>query len=107
MALSADLVAAIARRLAEHAGLELPAWVVDARASARIAALGCAPDDYVALIGSRSGAGELAALLEAVRVGETRLFRHLAQIDVLTGVFAPAMRARGRGSIRVWSAGCA
>lgn len=107
MALGADIVAAIAERLAAHAGLELPAWVIDARASARIAALGCAPADYVALIGSARGAGELAALLEAVRVGETRLFRHQAQIDVLTGVFAPAMRARRRQPVRVWSAGCA
>jgi chemotaxis methyl-accepting protein methylase len=107
VALSAEAIAAIARRLAEYAGLELPAWVVDARASARIAALACAADDYVALIGSRRGAGELAALLEAVRVGETRLFRHHAQIEVLTSVFAPSMRARGRQSIRVWSAGCA
>jgi chemotaxis protein methyltransferase CheR len=107
MALAADIVAAIAGRLAEHAGLELPAWVIDARASARIAAIGCAPAEYVALIGSARGAGELAALIEAVRVGETRLFRHQAQIDVLTTVFAPAMRARGRQPVRVWSAGCA
>ena len=107
MALAAELVAAIAQRLAEHAGLALPAWVIDARASARLAAIGCAADEYVALIGSARGAGELAALLEAVRVGETRLFRHQAQIDLLTSVFAPAMRARGRQPIRVWSAGCA
>lgn len=107
MVLAADAIAAIAQRLAEHAGLELPAWVVDARAAARIAALGCTAADYVALIGSARGAGELAALIEAVRVGETRLFRHQAQIDVLTGVFAPAMRARRRQTIRVWSAGCA
>src|SRR5215475_1325665 len=107
MALAPDTLAAIARRLAEHAGLELPGWVIDARAAARIAALGCAPDDYVALIDSARGAGELAALIEAVRVGESRLFRHQAQIEVLTQVFAPAMRARRASSVRVWSAGCA
>jgi chemotaxis methyl-accepting protein methylase len=107
VALAPDTVAAIARRLAEHAGLELPAWVIDARASARIAAIGCAPDDYVALIDSARGAGELAELIEAVRVGESRLFRHRPQIAALSDVVVPALRARGRRTIRVWSAGCA
>jgi chemotaxis protein methyltransferase CheR len=107
VALAPDTIAAIARRLAEHAGLELPAWVVEARASARIAAVGCAPADYVALIDSARGAGELAELIEAVRVGESRLFRHRPQIDALATVVAPALRAQGRRTIRVWSAGCA
>lgn len=107
MALAPDTIAAIAARLAKHAGLELPAWVIDARATARIAAVGCSPSEYVALIASARGAGELAALIEAVRVGESRLFRHRPQIDVLTGVVAPALRAQGRRAIRVWSAGCA
>ena len=107
MALAPDTIAAIARRLAEHAGLELPAWVVEARASARIAAVGCAPADYVALIDSARGAGELDELIEAVRVGESRLFRHRSQIAALADVVAPALRARGRRAIRAWSAGCA
>jgi chemotaxis protein methyltransferase CheR len=107
VALAPDTIAAIARRLAEHAGLELPAWVVDARASVRIAAIGCAPADYVALIDSARGAGELAELIEAVRVGESRLFRHRSQIAALADVVAPALRARGRREIRAWSAGCA
>lgn len=107
MALAPDTVAAIARRLAEHAGLELPAWVVDARASARIAALGCAPADYIALIDSARGAGELVELIEAVRVGESRLFRHRPHFAALADVVAPALRARGRRAIRAWSAGCA
>ncbi|HEX3478307.1 MAG TPA: CheR family methyltransferase [Kofleriaceae bacterium] len=107
MALAPDTIAAIARRLAEHAGLELPAWVVEARASARIAAVGCAPADYVALIDSARGAGELDELIEAVRVGESRLFRHRAQIAALADVVAPVLRARGRRAIRAWSAGCA
>jgi chemotaxis methyl-accepting protein methylase len=105
--LAPDIVAAIAQRLAEHAGLELPAWVVDARATLRIALCGCSPDDYVALIDSGRGATELAELIEAVRVGESRLFRHRSQIDVLTEVVAPALRARGQRTVRVWSAGCA
>src|SRR5262245_37162913 len=101
------MVAAIARRLAEHAGLELPPWVVDARATARIALLGCSPADYLALIDSGRGVAELAELIEAVRVGESRLFRHRRQCDALGSVIAPALRARGRRPICVWSAGCA
>jgi chemotaxis protein methyltransferase CheR len=102
-----DTVAAIAQRLAEHAGLELPAWVIGARAAARLAVLGCSPAEYVQLIDTGRGAAELAELIEAVRVGESRLFRHRPQIDVLAQVIAPALRARGRRAIRVWSAGCA
>lgn len=107
MGLAPDAIVAIAGRLAERAGLALPAWVVDARATARIAALGCTADEYVALIDSARGAGELAELIEAVRVGESRLFRHRSQIDALAGVVAPALRAQGRRTIRAWSAGCA
>src|SRR5215470_778832 len=105
--LTQDTIAAIAGRLAQHAGLELPDWVIEARATARIAVLGCSAGEYVALIESARGTGELAALIEAVRVGESRLFRHRAQIDVLTRVFVPAMRARVAPRVRVWSAGCA
>jgi chemotaxis protein methyltransferase CheR len=143
VALTLEAIAAIAQRLAEHAGLELPAWIVDARASARILALGCTADEYLALLDERSesrgrgpagfaggegvrprsiderseswegirdsgrGAGELAELVEAVRVGESRLFRHRPQVAALVDVVAPALRARGRRAIRVWSAGCA
>jgi chemotaxis protein methyltransferase CheR len=100
-------VRAIAQRLRDHAGLELPSWVVDVRASARIAMLGMAPEDYAPLIASGRGASELAELVESVRVGESRLFRHRPQIDALADVVAPALRARGRRAVRVWSAGCA
>jgi chemotaxis protein methyltransferase CheR len=107
VALPADIVEAVAARLAEHAGLELPAWVVEARAAARMAALELAPADYVALIGSPRGTGELDELIEAVRVGETRLFRHRSQIKTLATAIVPALRASGRRAIRAWSAGCA
>jgi len=107
VALALEAIAAIAQRLAEHAGLELPAWIVDARASARILTLGCSADDYLALLDGARGAGELAELVEALRVGESRLFRHRPHIDALVEVVAPALRARGRRAIRVWSAGCA
>jgi len=101
-----DIVQAIARRLAERAGLELPAWVVEARAAARIEALTLTADAYLALIESGRGSTELDELVEAVRVGETRLFRHRAQIAALCDDIAPALRASGKRLVRVWSAGC-
>jgi chemotaxis methyl-accepting protein methylase len=105
MALSADVVSRVSAVLAHHAGLDLPAWVIEARAAARIARLGVAPHDYATLIGSGRGAAELAELVEAVRVGETRLFRHRSQIVALETAVAPALR--GKRTVRVWSAGCA
>jgi chemotaxis protein methyltransferase CheR len=105
--LAPDIVQAIAKRLAERAGLELPAWVVEARATARMEALAQGPDAYCELISSGRGAAELDELIEAVRVGETRLFRHRAQIAALVNDIAPALRASGKRAVRVWSAGCA
>ncbi|MCW5806323.1 MAG: hypothetical protein KIT31_28415 [Deltaproteobacteria bacterium] len=107
MPLPADIVAAISHRLAEHAGLDLPDWVVEARAAARIAATGLAPAEYVELIAVGRGAAELSELVEAVRVGETRLFRHRSQIAAVIDGVAPVLRARGKRAVRVWSAGCA
>jgi chemotaxis protein methyltransferase CheR len=96
-------VAAIAGQLAQHAGLELPAWVVEARALARMHKLALSPPAYVDEI--RRNTDELDELLECVRVGETRLFRHKQQIDALEQVVAPALQHRRE--LRVWSAGCA
>ncbi|MBA3457545.1 MAG: hypothetical protein H0T42_30975 [Deltaproteobacteria bacterium] len=107
MPLAPDIVAGVSRRLVEHAGLELPTWVVEARTLARIAALRVTPEAYVELIATVRGAAELRELVEAVRVGESSLFRHRTQIAALADVVAPALRDRGRRSVRVWSAGCA
>jgi chemotaxis protein methyltransferase CheR len=52
---------------------------------------------------------ELDALIEALRVGETRFFRHAAQVEALERVVVPAL-ARARAAarrVRAWSAGCA
>jgi chemotaxis protein methyltransferase CheR len=107
VAIAPDIVAGVARRLAEHAGLELPTWVIEARTAARIATLAISPEAYVELIKSMRGASELDELIESVRVGESRLFRHRSQIAAIADVVAPALRARGKRAIRVWSAGCA
>ena len=104
MRVGADIVAAIAQRLAQHAGLDLPDWVIEARAAARIEALDILPHKYLELLESSRGQ-ELDELVEAVRVGETRLFRHRAQIAVLRDQIAPLLG--GKRTINVWSAGCA
>jgi chemotaxis protein methyltransferase CheR len=98
------MVAAISQRLAERAGFELPAWIVEARAASRIAALEVTAEQYLALIASPRGNAELDALIEAVRVGESRLFRHRSQITALVDHVVPALR--GKRALKVWSAGC-
>ncbi len=107
MPLAPSIVAQLSRCLHAHAGLELPTWVVEARATSRITALGVSPESYVELVTSGRGGIEREALVEAVRVGESSLFRHRAQINALVDVVAPAWRERGKRSVRVWSAGCA
>ena len=104
MRVSADIIAAIAQRLAQHAGLDLPDWVIEARAAARIDALDIPPHKYLELLESTRGQ-ELDELVEAVRVGETRLFRHRAQISVLREQIVPLLA--GKRTVQVWSAGCA
>src|SRR5690606_3729706 len=93
VALAPLIIAGVSRRLVEHAGLELPAWVIEARTRARLVVLAITPEAYVELIASPRGAGELGALIEAVRVGESSLFRHRSQIAALTDVVVPALRA--------------
>ena len=107
MALAPDIVAGVARRLADHAGLELPAWVVEARATARIAALGVAPAAYLAQLAGARAAAELEELIEAVRVGESRLFRHRSHYAALAAALAAGGVLEAGRAIRVWSAGCA
>ncbi|MCE9576240.1 MAG: protein-glutamate O-methyltransferase CheR [Deltaproteobacteria bacterium] len=102
----AEIVAQVGRRLAEHAGLELPAWVLASRIESRVAARGVLPERYVELLDG-DGEVELRALVEAVRVGETRFFRHRTQVQALVDVVVPAWRLSGRRTLRVWSAGCA
>src|SRR5437764_5566882 len=107
MAVPGDIVAKVGRRLAEHAGLELPAWVLASRIEARLGALRMDAHGYLGLVNAPHGRGELHALVEAVRVGETRFFRHAAQVQALVDVVVPAWRARGKRGFRAWSAGCA
>ena len=84
---------------AEHVGSLLrPPWLLEARVRERAEELGVSVDDYLARIDER----ERATLLERLRVGETRFFRHRAQIAALKTII-PTLGS----PIRAWSAGCA
>ena len=99
----------MAELIAGHAGLRPPEWVLKARLESRIAALGLEQADrYAALIESPDGARELELLVEALRVGETRFFRHRAHVRAVQDAVVPALAAaRASGPVRAWSAGCA
>ncbi len=107
MGLSREILAGLEERLHAHAGFDLPEWVVETRALGRMSALALDERAYLDLVRSPRGAGELGALVEAVRVGETSFFRHRPHVDALLDVVVPTWRERGERSPRVWSAGCA
>lgn len=107
MGLAKGTLSGLEERLHEHAGFDLPRWVVEARALSRMSALALDETAYLDLVNSPGGAAELRALVEAVRVGETSFFRHRPQVDALLDVVVPAWRGRDHKAPRVWSAGCA
>jgi chemotaxis protein methyltransferase CheR len=101
----------LAERLRGEAGLNPPGWLLDARVGDRAAARGVTVEEWVALaVGDgAAAAAERAALVDAVRVGETRFFRHRRQLEVVAARALPervrSARADGR-PLRLWSAGC-
>lgn len=103
--------ARLAAHIASLAGLALPEWVLEARIRDRMAALGIdSREAYVDLALAPRAAlmnNELDALLETLRVGETRFFRHAAHVEALIHAVIPALEARRGAHIRAWSAGCA
>ncbi|MEZ4294029.1 MAG: CheR family methyltransferase [Polyangiaceae bacterium] len=107
MAIERDILDGLTKCLHAHAGFDLPTWVVESRSLARSRALSLTPEAYLDLLRSPEGETELRALVEAVRVGETRFFRHRPHVHSLLEVVIPSWRARGLTTPRVWSAGCA
>jgi chemotaxis protein methyltransferase CheR len=99
-------LAAIADRVSAHAGLRPPAWVLAARVRERMRALGVVEERaYLGLLEP----DEVAALVECLRVGATRFFRHQAHVAALRRVVVPALAAAPARAprVRAWSAGCA
>ncbi|MGZ3442384.1 MAG: CheR family methyltransferase, partial [Polyangia bacterium] len=76
-------------------------WALEARVRERAQSLGLGDEEYVAR--AIADAQELDRLIELLRVGETRFFRHRAQLDALDERVLPSLR----GSVAAWSAGCA
>ncbi len=90
-------------RVSSHAGLKVPTWVLASRVQTRMAALGI--DDAAAYLEVLADA-EMDRLVEALRVGETRFFRHRSAMAALVDIVVPALR-EGTRPVRAWSAGCA
>jgi len=91
----------LAPLLAARAGLDPPAWALEARVRERAAALGLSDEDYAAR--AAADTAELDRLIELLRVGETRFFRHRAQLEALGDRVLPQLRS----PVAAWSAGCA
>ena len=87
--------------LASFAGIDPPAWALEARVRERAASLSLTPDEYVGRVVEDEA--ELVRLVELLRVGETRFFRHRAQLEALQKRVLPSLGA----PIAAWSAGCA
>jgi chemotaxis protein methyltransferase CheR len=104
MVAATDVLQAIAQKLGAHAGLCPPEWVLVARVADRMAAVGAAdPRAYLRTLDP----AELDRLAEALRVGETRFYRHPAHVRLLEREVIPALGQRELGQVRAWSAGCA
>src|SRR2546423_3024220 len=91
----------LAPLLASRAGLDPPAWALEARVRERAAALGVSDEEYVAR--AAGDVAEIDRLIELLRVGETRFFRHRAQLAALGERVLPSLRS----PVAAWSAGCA
>lgn len=104
--------ARVAERLRAFAGLDPPAWLLDARLAERARSLGLDEEAYLELAAGESdqAAREEDALADLLRVGETRFFRHQAQIRALRDRVLPERARIATAEARplaVWSAGCA
>ena len=103
-ALPPKVLGQIRTSIAERTGLAPQDWVLEARVRERMRARGIEEvTRYAEFLASRP---ELTALVELLRVGETRFYRHEAQMRAVVELVLPAM-CHGFGPAKVWSAGCA
>lgn len=102
----------IARMLHDDAGIALSeskASLVYSRLVKRLRALGIESfRDYCRLVAGAEGVGERQNMLAALTTNVTRFFREPHHFEHLKAKLLPglAARARARGRVRIWSAGC-
>src|SRR5512134_1230836 len=89
---------ALAATVARFAGIQIPPakrWYLEGRVRLRMRRIGVeSVAEYVSLVRDTRGRAELGQLVEALRVGETRFFRHGAQVTALKRVVLPDIEAR-------------
>lgn len=107
-----DDFTAIARMLYDDAGIALSeskASLVYSRLAKRLRALGLESfHDYCRMVAGAEGVGERQNMLAALTTNVTRFFREPHHFEHLKTYVLPALaqRARARGRVRIWSAGC-
>ncbi len=112
--LTPEMLAQVAARLAQHAGLHFPAqrWPDLERAIAAAGAELHVDDPGAWLAGLQAeklSARELEALVCHATIGETYFFRDPALFEILRNlVLAELLRTHGKADrrVRIWSAGC-
>ena len=103
---------AIARMLYDDAGIALTeskASLVYSRLAKRLRVLGIESfQDYCRLVAGSEGTSERQNMLAALTTNVTRFFREQHHFDHLRTQVLPGLvaRARTRGRVRIWSAGC-
>ena len=96
--MSESALRAIERCVNAHAGLRLPGWVLAARVRDRVAVLALRDaDEYLRVLEGARGPDELDHLAEALRVGETRFYRHAAHVNALARVVDVVVSERRGG----------
>ncbi|MCP4449641.1 MAG: protein-glutamate O-methyltransferase CheR [Myxococcales bacterium] len=103
-ALPTEMLRRIRSSISQRTGLAPQDWVLEARVRQRMRATGIEKVEHYSA--TLAGRAELTALVELLRVGETRFFRHESHMRALTEMVLPAMR-NTTGPARIWSAGCA
>ncbi len=104
MATRPDVLEQIRLSIVKRTGLAPKAWVLRARVQERMQAMDMGQEDHY--LEALEGRTELTALVELLRVGETRFFRHDSHMRAMTNLVVPRFR-RETGPVDVWSAGCA